>query len=106
MGQQLNKIVKRRRRKLYVARKKALAKSGLSRKSIVREPKAAKKTVKKASAPKKDKAPTKAAAAKVEAAPVAEVVAAAPVAEVAAPVAEVAAVEVAAPAEAEAPAAE
>ena len=33
MGQQLNKIVKRRRRKLYLARKKALAKSGQARKA-------------------------------------------------------------------------
>lgn len=80
MGQQLNKTIKRRRRKLYQARKKALAKSGLSRKSSVRgEPKAAKKTAKKPAAPKK--APAAAKAAKPEAA-------AAPAAEVTAPAAE------------------
>ncbi|SKB03699.1 hypothetical protein SAMN02745166_03879 [Prosthecobacter debontii] len=59
MGQQLNKTIKRRRRKLYIARKKALAKAGLSRKSAVRLPKAAKKSAKKA--PVK-KAPAKAKA--------------------------------------------
>lgn len=33
MGQQLNKIIKRRRRKAYLERKKALAKAGVVRKS-------------------------------------------------------------------------
>ncbi|MEN3940882.1 hypothetical protein WJU23_06290 [Prosthecobacter sp. SYSU 5D2] len=100
MGQQLNKIVKRRRRKLYVARKKALAKAGLSRKPLVREPKAAKKTVKKA-APKKDKAPAKA-----KAAPAAEAVIAPVVAETAAPAVEETAPVVEETAAPEAPAAE
>lgn len=69
MGQQLNKSIKRRRRKLYLARKKALAKAGLSRKSVVREPKAAKKAAKKApvkKAPAKAKAEETAVVAAVE----------------------------------------
>lgn len=54
MGQQLNKLIKRRRRKAYIERKKALARSGVARKaSRVAKPAeppakpAAKKTVKK-----------------------------------------------------------
>jgi hypothetical protein len=50
MGQQLRKIVKRTRRKAYLARKKALAKSGVVRKSgrtKAAEGDAAKKAVKK-----------------------------------------------------------
>ncbi|MDZ4289987.1 MAG: hypothetical protein U0984_18625 [Prosthecobacter sp.] len=73
MGQQLNKIVKRNRRKLYLARKKALVKAGVSRKPTAKsEPKAAKKVAKKAPA---KKAAAKAAAPKpaaVETAPAAE----------------------------------
>ncbi len=50
MGQQLNKIVKRRRRKLYLDRKKALAKTGVARKARV--VKSATKVAKKAPAKK------------------------------------------------------
>ena len=50
MGQQLNKVIKRRRRKLYLARKKALAKAGVSRKA--RAVKSEAKTAKKAPAKK------------------------------------------------------
>jgi hypothetical protein len=57
MGQQLNKIVKRRRRKNYLARKKALAKAGVSRKARL-----AKAPVKKATVAKK--APAKKATSK------------------------------------------
>ncbi len=58
MGQQHNKIIKRRRRKNYVARKKALAKSGALRKSSRRSDaskSAAKKAVVKKPAVKKAK---------------------------------------------------
>lgn len=51
MGQQLNKIVKRRRRKAYIARKKALAKAGGTRKVAGKDAKA-KKAVKKPSTKK------------------------------------------------------
>lgn len=72
MGQQLNKVVKRRRRKNYLARKKALAKAGQGRKPAARgAAKAAKKPAKKAAAPKK--APVKAAKPEADvAAPAAE----------------------------------
>ena len=61
MGQQHNKIIKRRRRKNYVARKKALAKSGALRKSSRRSdaPKSAAKKAVKKPAVKKVKAPKK-----------------------------------------------
>jgi hypothetical protein len=75
MGQQLNKIVKRRRRKLYLARKEALAKAGVSRNA--RTAKSEAKPAKKAAA--KKPAAKKAAAPKVKAVEVA--------AEAAAPVA-------------------
>jgi hypothetical protein len=66
MGQQLNKIIKRRRRKLYLARKKALAKSGQS----LRKTPAAKPTAKPAA---KKPAAKKPAAKKVaKASPAAE----------------------------------
>ena len=66
MGQQLNKIIKRRRRKLYLARKKALARSGQARKATTAKTAAAKPAAKKA-------AVKKPAAKKVaKAAPVAE----------------------------------
>lgn len=69
MGQQLNKIVKRRRRKLYLARKKALAKVGVSRKARAAaksaEVKTAKKTPAKKPAAKKAAAKPKAAEAEV-----------------------------------------
>jgi hypothetical protein len=52
MGQQLNKIIKRRRRKAYIARKKALAKSGAIRKAAASLPKVARKVAKKAPAKK------------------------------------------------------
>lgn len=66
MGQQLNKIIKRRRRKAYIARKKALVKAGVSRKARAAksEPKAAKKAPAKKAATKKAAKP---AAAPVEA---------------------------------------
>lgn len=66
MGQQLNKVIKRRRRKNYLDRKKALAKAGVSRKA--RSAKADAKGAKKAPAKKAaaKKAPAKP---KVEAAP-------------------------------------
>lgn len=65
MGQQLNKIIKRRRRKAYIARKKALARTGGARKSSTSkaQPKAAKKAAKKPAVKK---------AAKPAAAPAAE----------------------------------
>lgn len=63
MGQQLNKIIKRRRRKLYLARKKALATAGVSRKA--RAAKSEAKPAKKAPA---KKAAAKKAAPKVKAA--------------------------------------
>lgn len=71
MGQQLNKIIKRRRRKAYVARKKALAKAGGIRKSsTVKSPgKAPKKAAAKKPAAKK--AAAKPAAAPAAAAPAA-----------------------------------
>ncbi len=55
MGQQLNKTIKRRRRKAYLARKKALVKAGVSRKARAAksEPKAAKKAPAKKAAAKK-----------------------------------------------------
>lgn len=72
MGQQLNKIVKRRRRKKYLERKKALAKAGVTRKAraakvekVVKKAPAKKSAAKKSAAKKVDAAP-------VEAAPVAE----------------------------------
>ncbi len=74
MGQQLRKIVKRRRRTAYLARKKALAKSGVVRKanrakSATEE--TAKKAVKKV-VKKSTKAPTAKKAAKPAEAPAAE----------------------------------
>lgn len=75
MGQQLNKIVKRRRRKKYLARKNALVKAGVSRKSRLAakaEKPAAKKAAvkkpaaKKAAKPKTDAAPEASAAAAAE----------------------------------------
>jgi len=68
MGQQLNKIVKRTRRKKYLERKKALVKAGVSRKA--RAAKAEPKGVKKADAKKpaaKKAAPSKPKAAEVAA---------------------------------------
>ena len=64
MGQQLNKIVKRRRRKLYIARKKALAKAGVTRKPAAAKGagKAAKKPAAKKPAVKKAKPAAKPAA--------------------------------------------
>ena len=55
MGQQLNKTIKRRRRKAYIARKKALIKAGVSRKARAAksEPKAVKKAPAKKTATKK-----------------------------------------------------
>lgn len=53
MGQQLNKIIKRRRRKAYIARKKALAKAGVGRKAVSAAPKVVRKPVKKPAATKK-----------------------------------------------------
>lgn len=88
MGQQLNKIIKRRRRKAYTARKKALVKAGAGRKPIIKSiAKAAKKVAKKPAA-------KKAAAVKPVEVAAPEVIAevAAPVVEVAAPAAEEAAV--------------
>lgn len=57
MGQQSNKIIKRRRRKAYLDRKKELAKSGLARKvgrakTAAADKPAAKKVAKKAPAKK------------------------------------------------------
>lgn len=71
MGQQLNKVIKRRRRKKYLERKKALAKAGISHKSrsARAEAKSAKKPAVKKPAAKK--APAKP---KAEAAATAEVV--------------------------------
>jgi hypothetical protein len=66
MGQQLRKIVKRRRRIAYLARKKALAKSGVVRKANRAKSTAedaAKKAVKKV-AKKSTKAPAAKKAAK------------------------------------------
>lgn len=85
MGQQLNKIIKRRRRKAYIARKKALVKAGVSRKARAAksEPKAAKKAPAKKAATKKA-AKTVAAVEAIVAAPVEAVVEAAPVEAVAA----------------------
>jgi hypothetical protein len=60
MGQQLNKIIKRRRRKAYLERKKTLAKSGVVRKSSRVKAEAGseeKKAVKKPSAKKSTKVP-------------------------------------------------
>jgi hypothetical protein len=69
MGQQLNKIVKRRRLKAYKDRKKALVKSGASRKAAVKsEPKAAKKPAAKKPAAKKVAKPAAAAPAPAPAA--------------------------------------
>ena len=85
MGQQLQKIVKRRRRKKYLDRKKALAKAGVTRKARAAK---VEKTVKKA--PTK-KAPAKKAATKKADVAVAEI--AAPVVEAAAPAVEAAAQE-------------
>ena len=72
MGQQLNKIIKRRRRAAYVKRKNELAKQGVTRR-VARASKAAasadgeKKTaVKKVAAKKAVKAPAKKAPAKAE----------------------------------------
>ncbi|MEZ0390234.1 MAG: hypothetical protein ACAI34_24355 [Verrucomicrobium sp.] len=76
MGQQLNKIVKRRRRKAYLERKKALAKSGVVRKSsrvkaaegASDEKKAVKKSAKKSTkAPAVKKVEAKAPEAEAEA---------------------------------------
>jgi hypothetical protein len=54
MGQQSNKVIKRKRRKNYLVRKKALDKAGAVRKSTVKaEPKAAKKAAVKKPAAKK-----------------------------------------------------
>ena len=66
MGQQLNKIVKRRRRKLYLARKKALAKAGVSRKA--RTAKSEAKPAKKKGKKKHKKAKKPAAATEAPAA--------------------------------------
>lgn len=63
MGQQLNKIIKRRRRKAYLARKKALAKSGAARsasRTSTKKP-AAKKAAPKKPAAKKAKPAAEAA---------------------------------------------
>lgn len=71
MGQQLNKIVKRRRRKNYLDRKKALAKAGVSRKARVvkSEAKAVKKAPAKKAAAKKAAPKAKAVEAAAETAP-------------------------------------
>jgi len=71
MGQQLNKIVKRRRRKKYLERKKALVKAGVSRKARTAksEAKAVKKAPAKKAAAKKAPAKPKAVEVAVEAAP-------------------------------------
>jgi hypothetical protein len=82
MGQQYNKVIKRRRRKAYLKRKKELAKQGVTRKTA-RTAKAAadaekKPAAKKAAAKKATKAPAKkatAAAAAAAPAPAPEVVA-------------------------------
>jgi hypothetical protein len=73
MGQQSNKIIKRRRRADYLKRKKDQAKlGGIVKKSAAKKeaPAARKAPAKKAAAPKK--APAKKAAKKVEDAPVSE----------------------------------
>jgi hypothetical protein len=71
MGQQLNKVIKRRRRKAYLKRKKELAKQGVTRKSArtaraaadaEKKPAAKKGAVKKAAKVPAKKAP---AAAKI-----------------------------------------
>jgi len=69
MGQQLNKIVKRTRRKKYLERKKALAKAGVSRKARAAkaEPKTDKKTAVKKPVAKKTAAKPKAAEVAAEA---------------------------------------
>ena len=74
MGQQLRKIVKRRRLKAYRARKKALAKSGGVRK-VSRAKTTDGETVKKSPAKKAAKKTTKAPAAKKTAKPAADVTA-------------------------------
>lgn len=84
MGQQLNKVIKRRRRKAYLARKKARTKAGIANNSSGRVKrlaataaaegvKVAKKVAaKKAPAAKKAAKPKKEDAAAVEAAPAEE----------------------------------
>ena len=69
MGQQLNKIIKRRRRKAYLVRKKALAKQGIVRKASRSKTveAGADKAVKKTAVKKSTKTPSaKKPAAKVE----------------------------------------
>ncbi|MFZ4764505.1 MAG: hypothetical protein ACOYMN_06080 [Roseimicrobium sp.] len=71
MGQQLNKVIKRRRRAAYLKRKNELAKQGVTRRAVrtVKSTTEAgeKKTVaKKAVAKKAAKVPAKKAAAKAE----------------------------------------
>ena len=67
MGQQLNKIIKRRRRAAYVKRKNELAKQGVTRR-VARASKAAASAdgEKKTAAKKAVKAPAKKAPAKAE----------------------------------------
>jgi hypothetical protein len=62
MGQQYNKKIKRRRRKAYVARKKALVKAGIRRKvrATAKADVAKKKAPAKKAAPKKPKSVKKA----------------------------------------------
>ncbi|CAN5916126.1 hypothetical protein BH11VER1_BH11VER1_28610 [soil metagenome] len=67
MGQQLNKIIKRRRRKAYNERKKELAKSGIVRKSTRIKSVDASSDEKKPAAKKAVKKVAKKAAVKTEA---------------------------------------
>lgn len=74
MGQQLNKVIKRRRRKKYLERKKALAKAGVSRKArSAKADKGVKKAPAKKPAAKKAPAKPKAEVAAEAAAPEAAV---------------------------------
>ncbi len=69
MGQQLNKIIKRRRRKAYNERKKELAKSGIVRKSTRIKSVDSTSTEKKPAAKKAVKKVAKKAATKATAKP-------------------------------------
>ena len=77
MGQQSNKVIKRRRRKAYLARKKALAKAGVKRTTTSRskapatgdEAKAKKPAAKKPAAKKAAAKPKKEETAAVETTP-------------------------------------